>query len=166
LTLCCHTSTQSTLDTLQGHFEKYPASLSDVNMGLMDSCEASLAELVTLGNKHKKSNMLMQFVLSRKTQSLIDEAETSFTGAIAKLHLGIAVTQIGVNLRIDENVSLLMVCTNLIHVCDITYYTCNLYCTAHCVLIYALVGYKRILIIADVCMCNAVYASILHCQTC
>jgi hypothetical protein len=83
-------------------------------MALMDDCEQSIAELVTLGNKHKKSNMLMQFVLSRKTQSLIDAAESNFTGAIAKLHLGIAVTQIGVNLRIDENVSLLMVRTDIL----------------------------------------------------
>jgi hypothetical protein len=103
---------QSTLDTLQSHFERFPTSLSDVNMALMDDCEQSIAELVTLGNKHKKSNMLMQFVLSRKTQSLIDAAESNFTGAIAKLHLSIAVTQIGVNLRIDENVSLLMVRTS------------------------------------------------------
>jgi hypothetical protein len=105
---------QSTLDTLQGHFERVPTSLSDVNITLMDNCEASIAELVTLGNKHKKSNMLMQFVLSRKTQSLIDAAESNFAGAIAKLHLNIAVVNVGVNLRIDENVSLLMVRTNML----------------------------------------------------
>jgi hypothetical protein len=74
----------------------------------MDKAEAALQDLVTLARRHSKNNMLMQFALSRKTQSLIDEASASFTEAIAKLQLGLAVSQIGVNLRIDENVTVLM----------------------------------------------------------
>jgi NurA-like 5'-3' nuclease len=74
----------------------------------MDKAEAALQDLVTLTRRHSKNNMLMQFALSRKTQNLIDEASASFTEAIAKLQLGLTVSQIGVNLRIDENVTVLM----------------------------------------------------------
>jgi hypothetical protein len=74
----------------------------------MDKAEAALTDLVTLARRHSKNNMLLQFALSRKTQSLIDEASAMFTEAISKLHLGLAVSQIGVNLRIDENVTVLM----------------------------------------------------------
>jgi hypothetical protein len=58
--------------------------------------------------RHKKSNLLTQFALSRKTQSLLDEASKNFTTAISMLQLGIAVSQMGVNLRIDENVSVII----------------------------------------------------------
>jgi hypothetical protein len=52
--------------------------------------------------------MLSQFALSRKMQLLLDEATKSSTDAVSKLQLGTSVTQIDVNLRIHENVSVLM----------------------------------------------------------
>jgi hypothetical protein len=93
---------------LEQHFSKHPGSQADVNTALLESSEAALVELVKLASRHSRCNMLSQFALSRKTQSLLDEASKNFTTAISKLQLGIAVTQMGVNLRIDENVSVLM----------------------------------------------------------
>jgi hypothetical protein len=74
----------------------------------MDRTEAALRELVALATRHSQSNMLVQFALSRKTQSLVDEAAKCFADATAKLQLGIAVANTGVNLRIDEHVTVLM----------------------------------------------------------
>jgi hypothetical protein len=74
----------------------------------MEKSEGALVELIKLATRHSRCNMLSQFALSRKTQALIDEATKSFTEAVSKLQLGMAVTQMGVNLRIDENVSVLM----------------------------------------------------------
>jgi hypothetical protein len=78
------------------------------NIALMNKAEAVITELLTLARRHNKNNMLLQFALSRKTQSLIDDAGNKFNEAISKLQLGLAVTQLGVNLRIDENVTLLL----------------------------------------------------------
>eukprot|EP00953_Heterococcus_sp_UTEX-ZZ885_P001218 1164-Heterococcus_DN1.PRE.1 len=99
----CIISQQSILDTLQAHFDAHPHAQADVNLALIDKSEAALNELKVLAMRHKKSNLLTQFALSRKTQSLLDEASKNFTTAISKLQLGIAVSQMGVNLRIDEN---------------------------------------------------------------
>jgi hypothetical protein len=99
---------QSILDTLQAHFDAHPHAQADVNLALIDKSEAALTELKVLAMRHKKSNLLTQFALSRKTQSLLDEASKNFTTAISKLQLGIAVSQMGVNLRIDENVSVII----------------------------------------------------------
>jgi hypothetical protein len=99
---------QSILDTLQAHFDAHPHAQADVNLALIDKSEAALNELKVLAMRHKKSNLLTQFALSRKTQSLLDEASKNFTTAISKLQLGIAVSQMGVNLRIDENVSVII----------------------------------------------------------
>jgi hypothetical protein len=78
------------------------------NIALMNKAEVILNELLTLAQRHNKNNMLLQFALSRKTQSLIDEAAAKFNEAITKLHLGLTVTQLGVTLKIDENVTLLL----------------------------------------------------------
>jgi hypothetical protein len=105
---CVHLRVQSTLDTLQGHIDANPASQADINMSLMDNVEATLLELKSLAIKHQNSNLLTRFALSRKTQSLLNEASQCFTEATSKLHLKIAVSQYGVNLRIDENISVLV----------------------------------------------------------
>jgi hypothetical protein len=104
----CYSPQKSTLDTLQGHIEAYPASGADINLSLMDKVNATLTELKALALKHQSSNMLTKFALSRKTQSLLNEATQWFTEATSKLHLNLAVTQYGVNLRIDENISVLV----------------------------------------------------------
>jgi hypothetical protein len=104
----CYTLQQSTLDTLQGHIEAYPASGADINLSLMDKVNATLTELKSLAVKHQSSNMLTKFALSRKTQSLLNEATQCFTEATSKLHLNIAVSQYGLNLHIDEGVSILV----------------------------------------------------------
>jgi hypothetical protein len=83
-------------------------AIADVNMALMDKAEASLVELITLAKRHNSNNMILQFALSRKTQSLIDEAGRYFNEAISKLQMGLTVTQIGVTLKIDDNVDLLL----------------------------------------------------------
>jgi hypothetical protein len=75
---------------------------------LIEITEPALAELIKLATKHSNCNMLSQFALSRKTQSLLDEATKSSTDAVSKLQLGTSVTQIDVNLRIHENVCVLM----------------------------------------------------------
>jgi hypothetical protein len=84
----------------------------------MNNAEAVLAELLTLAQRHNKNNMLLQFALSRKTQALIDDASSKFNEAICKLQLGLAVTQLDVNLRIDDNVTLLL---RYVYCCDIIY---------------------------------------------
>jgi hypothetical protein len=104
----CYTLLQSTLDTLQGHIEAYPASGADINLSLMDKVNATLTELKSLAVKHQKNNIFTQFALARKTQSLLDEATKCFTEATSKLHLNIAVSQYGINLHIDEGVSILV----------------------------------------------------------
>jgi hypothetical protein len=104
--VCC--TLQSTLDTLQGHLEAHPEAGADINLSLMDKVNSTLTELKLLAIKHQKSNIFTQFVLARKTQSLLDEATKCFTEATSKLHLNIAVSQYGVNLRIDEGVSILV----------------------------------------------------------
>ena len=78
------------------------------NVSLMNKAEDSLRKLVKVAHKHSSSNTLMQFVLSHQTQVLIDEAAQYFSEAINKLHLNIAVTHVGVSLRIDENVAQLL----------------------------------------------------------
>jgi hypothetical protein len=102
----CYTLQQSTLDTLQGHIDANPASQADINLSLMDKVEATLTELKSLAIKHQNSNILTRFALSRKTQSLLNEATQCFTEATSKLQLNIAVSQYGVN--IDENISVLV----------------------------------------------------------
>eukprot|EP00953_Heterococcus_sp_UTEX-ZZ885_P001940 1559-Heterococcus_DN1.PRE.1 len=99
---------QSTLDTLQGHIEAYPAPGADINLSLMDKVNSSLTELKSLAVKHQKSNIFTQFALARKTQSLLAEATEYYTEATSKLHLNIAVSHYGVNLRVDEGVSILV----------------------------------------------------------
>lgn len=99
---------QDTMDMLQAHFLKHPGSQDDINLELMSSCEERLTQLVELAQCHQRSSMLAQFALSRRTQDLIDEASRFFSDAVAKLQLGLAVSSMGVNLRIDENVSLLL----------------------------------------------------------
>jgi hypothetical protein len=74
----------------------------------LDNVDVLLNELKSLASKHKNSNMLTKFALSRKTQSLLNEATQCFTEATSKLQLNIAVSQYGVNLRIDENISVLV----------------------------------------------------------
>jgi hypothetical protein len=74
----------------------------------MDKANSTLTELKSLAVKHQKSNIFTQFALARKTQSLLDEATKCFTEATSKLHLNIAVSQYGINLHIDEGVSLLV----------------------------------------------------------
>jgi hypothetical protein len=74
----------------------------------MDKVEAILTELELLATKHQNSNMLTKFALSRKTQTLLDEVTQCFTEATSKVQLNLAVSQYGVNLRIDENVSVLV----------------------------------------------------------
>jgi hypothetical protein len=78
------------------------------NVSLMNKAEDSLRKLVKVAQKHSSSNTLVQFVLSQQTQVMIDEATQYFSEAINKLHLNIAVTHIGVSLRIDENVTQLL----------------------------------------------------------
>jgi hypothetical protein len=74
----------------------------------MDKVEATLTELKMLAMKHQNSNMLTKFALSRKTQTLLDEVTRCFTEATTKLQLNLSVSQFGVNLRVDENVSILV----------------------------------------------------------
>ncbi|KAG5182787.1 hypothetical protein JKP88DRAFT_348758 [Tribonema minus] len=102
------TNLQSILDTLQGYFDKHPDSESGVDLEMMIDCEQNMRKLVKLARSHQKSNMLTQFALSRRTQSLIDEVSLLLNQAVQKLQLGLSVKAIGVNLRIDENVSLLL----------------------------------------------------------
>jgi hypothetical protein len=75
---------------------------------MLVKAEEALNELKAVASRHKSSNMLTQFALSRKTQSLLDEASRCFAEATSKLQLGVAVSQYGVNLRIDENVSVII----------------------------------------------------------
>jgi hypothetical protein len=89
-------SQQSILETLEQHFSKHPASQADVNVALLERSEAALTELIKLATRHSKCNMLSQFALSRKTQSLIDDATKSFGDAISKLQLGMTVTQMSI----------------------------------------------------------------------
>ena len=93
---------------MQGHIEAYPKAGSDINLSLMDKVNSTLTELKSLAVKHQKSNIFTQFALARKTRSLLNEATKCFTEATSKLHLNIAVSQYGVNLRIDENISVLV----------------------------------------------------------
>jgi hypothetical protein len=93
------------LEKLHGN---HPSLEMVSNIALMNKAEVVLTELLTLAQRHSKNNMLLQFALSRKTQSLIDEAGAKFNEAITKLQLGLAVTQLDVNLKIDENVTLLL----------------------------------------------------------
>jgi hypothetical protein len=86
----------------------HQASAADINIALLDKAEAALIELKALADRSARSNLLAQFALSRKTKSLLEEASKCFTEATAKLQLGIAVSQFGINLRIDENVSVIM----------------------------------------------------------
>jgi hypothetical protein len=72
------------LETLEQHFNKHPGSQADVNAALMENSEATLVELIKLATRHSRCNMLSQFALSRKTQSLIDEATKSFTEAVIR----------------------------------------------------------------------------------
>jgi hypothetical protein len=88
--------------------ELHQASAGDINIALLDKAEAALIELKALADRSARSNLLAQFALSRKTKSLLEEASKCFTEAKAKLQLGIAVSQFGINLRIDENVSVIM----------------------------------------------------------
>jgi hypothetical protein len=87
---------------------QYPESASECNVSCLNRVDEVLLELKELARKHNKSNMITQFALSRKVQSMLDEATAALTDAISKLQLGIVVTQLGVNLRIDENVSILL----------------------------------------------------------
>jgi hypothetical protein len=75
---------------------------------MIEQSEAALTELITLATRHTNLNMLSQFALSRKTQSLLDEASKSFIEATDKLQLGLSVAQYGVQLKIDENISVLI----------------------------------------------------------
>jgi hypothetical protein len=75
---------------------------------ILHRAQTSLTELTSLAVKHQKTNIFTQFALARKTQSLLDEATKYYTEATSKLHLNIAVSQYGVNLRIDEGVSILV----------------------------------------------------------
>lgn len=93
---------------MQKHLDTHPELEKELNISLLDRADNVLQELLTLARKHAGYNMLIQFALSRKTQSLIDEASTCVTHAIEKLQLELSVTSLGVTLRIDENVSLLM----------------------------------------------------------
>ena len=79
-----------------------------MNVSLLDRADTVLQELLTLARRHASHNMLIQFALSRKTQSLIDEASACVTHAIKKLQRELSVANLGVTLRIDDNVSLLM----------------------------------------------------------
>eukprot|EP00953_Heterococcus_sp_UTEX-ZZ885_P018060 10088-Heterococcus_DN1.PRE.1 len=99
---------QGTLDALEKTYGSHPKLQMESNLALMNKAEAVITELLVLARRHNKNNMLLQFALSRKTQSLIDDAGNKFNEAISKLQLGLAVTQLGVNLRIDENVTLLL----------------------------------------------------------
>jgi hypothetical protein len=99
---------QATTNKLECHIKANPASSGGVNLMLLDNVKATLTELKSLAVKHQKSNMLKQFALARKTQFLLDRATKSFTDAISQLHLDVAVSQYGVNLHIDENVSVLV----------------------------------------------------------
>jgi hypothetical protein len=99
------------LEKLHGN---HPSLEMESNIILMNKAEVVLAEILTLATRHAKNNMLAHFALSRQTQTLINDASKYFTDAIAKLQLGIAVTQLGVTLRTDENVTLLLryvICT-------------------------------------------------------
>jgi hypothetical protein len=99
---------KGTLDTLEKTYGNHPSLAMVSNIALINKVEIVLTELLTLAQRHSKNNMLLQFALSRKTQSLIDDAGAKFNEAISKLHLGLTVTQLGVTLRIDENVTLLL----------------------------------------------------------
>jgi hypothetical protein len=79
-----------------------------MNEALLDNVDTALLELKSLAVKHQNSKMLTKFALSRKTQSLLNEATQCFADATSKLQLNIAVSQYGVNLRIDENISVLV----------------------------------------------------------
>jgi hypothetical protein len=93
---------------LERQLVAHPESGADINVSLMDRVTFAITELKSLASKHQSSNMLTQFALARKTQSRLNEAAQYFTEATSKLQLNIAVSQYGVNLRIDEGVSLLV----------------------------------------------------------
>lgn len=75
---------------------------------LMPEPEAALRELLTAARKHGERSMFVAFITSRHTQSLIDAASQCFNDAVSRLQFGIAVQNVGVTLRTDENVSLLV----------------------------------------------------------
>jgi hypothetical protein len=99
---------QSTIDTLQSHITAHPESKADINEALSDKVDVTLIDLKSLACKHRNSNMLTRSALSRKTQSQLNEATQCFNEATSKLQLNIAVSQYGLNLRIDENISVLV----------------------------------------------------------
>jgi hypothetical protein len=99
---------QSTIETLQNYIDAHPGCKADINEALLDKVDVLLNDLKSLACKHQNSNMLTKFALSRKTQSLLNEATQCFTEATSKLQLNIAVSQYGVNLCIDENISVLV----------------------------------------------------------
>jgi hypothetical protein len=102
------------METLEKLHSNHPSLEMESDIALMNKAEVVLAEILTLATRHAKNNMLAQIALSKQTQTLINDASKYFTDAIAKLQLGIAVTQLGVKLRTDENVILLLryvICT-------------------------------------------------------
>eukprot|EP00953_Heterococcus_sp_UTEX-ZZ885_P015041 8483-Heterococcus_DN1.PRE.3 len=101
---------KSTLDTLAQHLYKDPALLASANTALMDKVEAVLTELIRLATRHSRNGMLMDFALSRSTQSLVDDASKCLNEALAKLQLGLSVALIGATLSIKEDTTVLLRC--------------------------------------------------------
>jgi hypothetical protein len=76
----------------------------------MDKVEAVLTELIRLATRHSRNGMLMDFALSRSTQSLVDDASKCLNEALAKLQLGLSVALIGATLSIKEDTTVLLRC--------------------------------------------------------
>ena len=99
---------QAILETVHEYSESHPNAKLNVAMENMDNCIQLLNELVQRTKSHNENNMLVQFTLSRNTQELIDEASDNLSRAVANLHLGINIASLWINLRIDENVTIIM----------------------------------------------------------
>jgi hypothetical protein len=85
----------------------------------MDKVEAVLTELIRLATRHSKNGMLMDFALSRSTQSLVDDASKCLNEALAKLQLGLSVALISATLSIKEDTTVLLRCVYTTN-CDLS----------------------------------------------
>jgi hypothetical protein len=102
-------SVQTTLEAVELHLHEHPEAQISLNTSLLNKAALVLDELMTLATKHSKCQMLSQFALSRKLQTLTNDTTVYYTDAISKLNIiGTTATELSVKLRVDENVSVLI----------------------------------------------------------
>jgi hypothetical protein len=106
----CNSNTfQGALETVELHLPEHPEAHTSVNTSALNKAALLLDELTTLATKLNKCQMLSQFALSRKMQTLTTDTAVYYTDAVSKLKLsGTAASELSVKLRVDENVSVLI----------------------------------------------------------